>query len=130
MKAVLHKGGGGEGRRHNDNSEYGDTDGTTASYSSLEDEEADPADTQIALANDTEEDCNGNEVPATTAEAVEKLALNCDQLAMALCSDSESPTEPVSQRLVTELRARVVPGGGHGHGLGHVVKDGNGNGGR
>ncbi|KAJ1520669.1 hypothetical protein ONE63_003773 [Megalurothrips usitatus] len=76
---------GGGGRRHNDNSEYGDTDGTTASYSSLEDEEADPADTQIALANDTEEDCNGNEVSVRRAPVVARVGRPVEQACLPDC---------------------------------------------
>ncbi|XP_034235308.1 acidic repeat-containing protein [Thrips palmi] len=117
------------GQEHNDNSsvEYGDTDGTTASYSSLEDEEADPADSTdtTGMANDNEDVENGNQehlqvpyVPydshdAQLANKVNKLTLTAPATGTtgtaARCSDSESPTEPVSQQLVTELRARVLP---------------------
>ncbi|XP_052132728.1 trigger factor, partial [Frankliniella occidentalis] len=103
--------------KHNDNSsvEYGDTDGTTASYSSLEDEEAEPETgtglglglgLELHLANDNEDAGNGNEVPVE-ANTTDKL-LNRDETGLARFSDSESPTEPVSQRLITELRGRVV----------------------
>lgn len=109
------------GQEHNDNSsvEFGDTDGTTASYSSLEDEEADPEDSTdtaalaLALANDNEDVENGNQVScdAQLANKVNKLTLTAPMATgtTARCSDSESPTEPVSQQLVAELRGRVLP---------------------
>ncbi|XP_039290923.1 glutamate-rich protein 2 [Nilaparvata lugens] len=68
-----------------------DSDGTTASYSSLEDEEADSIqmNTVSTQPNDNEYQSNGNK------------ELNN--------SDSESPTEPVSQMLVQQLRSLILP---------------------
>ncbi|RZF34628.1 hypothetical protein LSTR_LSTR008653 [Laodelphax striatellus] len=71
-----------------------DSDGTTASYSSLEDEEVDSVqinNPQIPTPNDNDAyqpESNGNK---------------------EINSDSESPTEPVSQMLVQQLRSLILP---------------------
>ncbi|XP_019865761.1 protein rtoA isoform X3 [Aethina tumida] len=96
-------------------------DGTTGSYSSLEDDEAETIDQLAALAARYQIDNvnlgNGNKIYETSLGSqfkntnIGKATLNTggNQLPFGTSSDSESPTEPVSQQTVAMLRARVVP---------------------
>jgi hypothetical protein len=107
----------GEGK-HTRSSES-DSDATTASYSSLEDEEADGN-----HKNDNADAGNGNSCTGTTqnalsiAKLMKEMALEpnvsggCNSEAatfQSTSSDSESPTEPVSQPTIAQLRPTVVP---------------------
>lgn len=109
-----------------------DSDATTASYSSLEDEEADGNDKHQK--NDNADAGNGNDLKGTPPKtsSITKLikemtvespvtisvsggpnsepATATNQAFQSTSSDSESPTEPVSQPTIAELRAKVVPG--------------------
>jgi hypothetical protein len=109
-----------------------DSDATTASYSSLEDEEADGNDKHQR--NDNADIGNGNNPNGTTPKtsSIAKLmkemtveppvtisvsggpnnepASTTNQAFQSTSSDSESPTEPVSQPTIAQLRAKVVPG--------------------
>lgn len=103
-----------------------DGDATTGSYSSLEDDEAETVDQLAALAARYQIDNfdlgNGNKIYGTNLAPIhnitkDKLLSNGgnslittgNQLPFGTSSDSESPTEPVSQQTVAMLRARVVP---------------------
>jgi hypothetical protein len=96
-----------------------DSDATTASYSSLEDDEADGN-----QKNDNADAGNGNSCTGTTqnvlsiAKLIKEMALEpsvsggCSgepTTFQSTSSDSESPTEPVSQPTIAQLRATVVP---------------------
>lgn len=96
-----------------------DSDATTASYSSLEDDEADGNQN-----NDNADAGNGNNCTGTTqnvlsiAKLIKEMALEpnvsggCNgepATFQSTSSDSESPTEPVSQPTIAQLRATVVP---------------------
>ncbi|XP_057668983.1 acidic leucine-rich nuclear phosphoprotein 32 family member E isoform X1 [Diorhabda carinulata] len=125
----IESGQAGEDKRSKGSSEG---DGTTGSYSSLEDDEADPVDQLAALAARYQIDNvnlgNGNKIYntnlSTTLGFQNKMALfnskmkmsaananttQENQLPFGTSSDSESPTEPVTQQTVALLRARVVP---------------------
>ena len=114
-----------------------DSDATTASYSSLEDEEADAAGgNDKHQKNDNADFGNGNdskvsiikvssitkfikeitmEPPVTISVSgganSEPTTTNSTNLQafQSTSSDSESPTEPVSQPTIAQLRAKVVP---------------------
>ncbi|VEN60250.1 unnamed protein product [Callosobruchus maculatus] len=110
-----------------DKQSKGSSDGTTGSYSSLEDDEA--VDQLVALARKYQIDNvnlgNGNKIYNTSTSAflqnkayskmVPPPETNSNHQAatnfpFGTSSDSESPTEPVSQQTIKILRARVVPG--------------------
>ncbi|EEZ97312.1 glutamate-rich protein 2 [Tribolium castaneum] len=86
-----------------------DGDATTGSYSSLEDDEAE-TDQLAALAAKYQIDNvnlgNGNKIYESNTLIVPP---GNNPLPFGTSSDSESPTEPVSQQTVQMLRARVVP---------------------
>ncbi|XP_074032278.1 uncharacterized protein [Leptinotarsa decemlineata] len=98
-------------------------DGTTGSYSSLEDDEAEAVDRLVALAAryhiDNVNLGNGNKVYSTDHPApisfqnkpgmANAFANQGNQFPFGTSSDSESPTEPVTQQTIAMLRARVVP---------------------
>ncbi|CAH2010868.1 unnamed protein product [Acanthoscelides obtectus] len=106
----------------------GSSDGTTGSYSSLEDDEA--VDQLVALARKYQIDNvnlgNGNKIYNTSTSALlqnkaySKIVPSPPEtnsnvqagtnFPFGTSSDSESPTEPVSQQTIKILRARVVPG--------------------
>jgi hypothetical protein len=69
-----------------------DSDATTASYSSLEDEEAD----NITSSPTISQDDNAFLHPHNGNKDI-------------LTSDSESPTDPISHQLVSKLRSKVLP---------------------
>lgn len=96
-----------------------DSDATTASYSSLEDDEGDGN-----QKNDNADAGNGNDCTGATqnmlsiATLIKEMALEpnvnggCSSQPatfQSTSSDSESPTEPVSQPTIAQLRATVVP---------------------
>lgn len=96
-----------------------DSDATTASYSSLEDDEGDGN-----QKNDNADAGNGNDCTGATqnvlsiATLIKEMALEpnvsggCNAQPatfQSTSSDSESPTEPVSQPTIAQLRATVVP---------------------
>jgi len=96
-----------------------DSDATTASYSSLEDDEGDGN-----QKNDNADAGNGNDCTGATqnvlsiATLIKEMALEPNVSAgcngqpatfQSTSSDSESPTEPVSQPTIAQLRATVVP---------------------
>lgn len=109
-----------------------DSDATTASYSSLEDEEADGNDKHQK--NDNADAGNGNDskgitpMVSSTAKLIKEMtvgppvsisvsggpnsepATTSNHAFQSTSSDSESPTEPVSQPTIAQLRAKVVPG--------------------
>ncbi|KAJ3641335.1 hypothetical protein Zmor_027847 [Zophobas morio] len=97
-----------------------DGDATTGSYSSLEDDEAE-TDQLAALAAKYQIDNvnlgNGNKIYGTglvpfdehLSNGSNALIVPGNPPAFGTSSDSESPTEPVSQQTVQLLRARVVP---------------------
>ncbi|KAJ3621463.1 hypothetical protein MTP99_003593 [Tenebrio molitor] len=98
-----------------------DGDATTGSYSSLEDDEAE-TDHLAALAAKYQIDNvnlgNGNKIYGTHLSPFDEHLSNGGNNALIVpgnhppfgtSSDSESPTEPVSQQTVQMLRARVVP---------------------
>ncbi|KAI4457619.1 hypothetical protein MML48_7g00012147 [Holotrichia oblita] len=99
-----------------------DGDGTTGSYSSLEDDEVE-IDQLTALAAKYQIDNmdlgNGNKIYSTAIKpthmiepkmaAITTNATLENQLPFGTSSDSESPTEPVSQQTIAMLRAKVVP---------------------
>ncbi|XP_017782353.1 PREDICTED: nucleoplasmin-like protein ANO39 [Nicrophorus vespilloides] len=122
-------GGGGGGQGGTDKRSKGSSDGgdaTTGSYSSLEDDEAE-VDQLAALAAKYQMDNmdigNGNnlysgEIKTTTMIGVCKKMITTNALCsespppllpFGTSSDSESPTEPVSQQTIAMLRAKVVP---------------------
>jgi hypothetical protein len=107
-----------------------DSDATTASYSSLEDEEADGNDKHQK--NDNADAGNGNDSKeaskvSSIAKLIKEMAMEppitisvsggsniepataTNQAFQSTSSDSESPTEPVSQPTIAQLRAKVVP---------------------
>ncbi|CAG9859552.1 unnamed protein product [Phyllotreta striolata] len=105
-------------------------DGTTGSYSSLEDDEAETDQLAVLAARyqiDNVNLGNGNKIYNThlssnltyqnraalgknkLGTAVENANLVPGQVPFGTSSDSESPTEPVSQKTVAMLRAKVVP---------------------
>ncbi|KAJ8984865.1 hypothetical protein NQ317_002704 [Molorchus minor] len=121
---------GGGGDKQSKGSSEGD--GTTGSYSSLEDDEAETIDHLAALAARYQVDNmtfgNGNKIYGshltTSFHHSKQLSNNApitgvadhslkngttNLLPFGTSSDSESPTEPVSQQTVAMLRARVVP---------------------
>ncbi|CAG9837509.1 unnamed protein product [Diabrotica balteata] len=123
--------GAGEDKRSKGSSEG---DGTTGSYSSLEDDEPEAVDQLAALAAryqiDNVDLGNGNKIYNTQLSSnmtfQNKAAISNSKIKTATIttnanttpgnqfpfgtsSDSESPTEPVSQQTVAMLRARVVP---------------------
>ncbi|PSN46084.1 hypothetical protein C0J52_02265 [Blattella germanica] len=125
-----------EGEEKPTGSSESDSDATTASYSSLEDEEADAANNQ-KNDNDNADAGNGNDSKAGIAKvsSITKLikeitmeppvtisvsgVANSEpattnattlQAFQSTSSDSESPTEPVSQPTIAQLRAKVIPG--------------------
>ncbi|XP_022911966.1 uncharacterized protein [Onthophagus taurus] len=97
-------------------------DGTTGSYSSLEDDEAE-VDQLTALAAKYHLDNinlgNGNKLYGTSLKVkmnsfepkLAGISTNVveNPLPFGTSSDSESPTEPVSQQTIALLRAKVVP---------------------
>lgn len=109
-----------------------DSDATTASYSSLEDEEADGNDNHQK--NDNADAGNGNDskesIPkvSSIAKLIKDMTVGppvsisvsagpnsepataTNHAFQSTSSDSESPTEPVSQPTIAQLRAKVVPG--------------------
>ena len=115
-----------------------DSDATTASYSSLEDEEADAASgNDKHQKNDNDDSGNGNDSKASLVKVssitkfIKEITMEppvtisvsggCKseptttnsttlQAFQSTSSDSESPTEPVSQPTIAQLRAKVVPG--------------------
>ncbi|XP_018565822.1 uncharacterized protein LOC108906875 [Anoplophora glabripennis] len=111
--------GGGSDKQSKGSS---DGDATTGSYSSLEDDEAETVDQLAALAARYQVDNvdlgNGNKICKLVSNANTAVTnfgnnslMNANQPPFGTSSDSESPTEPVSQQTVTVamLRARVVP---------------------
>ncbi|KAJ9577355.1 hypothetical protein L9F63_006099, partial [Diploptera punctata] len=101
-----------EGEEKPTGSSESDSDATTASYSSLEDEEADAAMSSVTkfIKEIT------MEPPVTISVSgggkSEPVTTNSTNLQafQSTSSDSESPTEPVSQPTIAQLRAKVVPG--------------------
>ncbi|KAG5888361.1 hypothetical protein JTB14_020761 [Gonioctena quinquepunctata] len=115
----------GSGDKQSKGSSEGD--GTTGSYSSLEDDEAESVDQLVALAARFQIDNmnlgNGNKIyntdHPTSASVQNKVVLNkkdlvnpfstqSNQIPFGTSSDSESPTEPVTQQTIAMLRAKVV----------------------
>ncbi|KAJ4450261.1 uncharacterized protein [Periplaneta americana] len=112
-----------------------DSDATTASYSSLEDEEADASSGhEKNQKTDNADAGNGNDTKGASVK-VSSIAKLINEMVMetpvtisvsgvtksdpattnipafqSTSSDSESPTEPVSQPTIAQLRAKVVPG--------------------
>ncbi|CAG9823216.1 unnamed protein product [Phaedon cochleariae] len=93
-------------------------DGTTGSYSSLEDDEAEGVDQLAALVARYQIDNvnlgNGNKIyntdlPSSVNLQTKTAAAKSHQSPFATGSDSESPTEPITQQTIAMLRARVVP---------------------
>ena len=110
---------GSDGEGKPTRSSESDSDATTASYSSLEDDEADGN-----QKNDNADAGNGNNCTGATqnvlsiAKLIKEMALEpnvsggCNSQPptfQSTSSDSESPTEPVSQPTIAQLRATVVP---------------------
>jgi len=105
--------------KNNENTSQGSkgSSGTTGSYSSLEDDEADIEQLALLAASKLHVDNverNGNDICETycnsTAHSCPKDTLNnSNNLAFVFNSDSESPTDPISQHTITMLRSRVVP---------------------
>ncbi|XP_060524094.1 uncharacterized protein LOC132700647 [Cylas formicarius] len=106
-----------------------DGDATTGSYSSLEDDEAETIDQLAALAakyqNDNINLGNGNKIYSTSNLLVPTVVnkqkvdnhpvckqndnFQANNIQFVASSDSESPTEPISQQTIALLRAKVVP---------------------
>lgn len=98
-----------------------DGDATTASYSSLEDEEAETDQLSNLAAKykvDNMDLGNGNKIlcDASNGKWNTKGGSNASTTSSAsgilpfgTSSDSESPTEPISQQTIAMLRAKVVP---------------------
>lgn len=98
-----------------------DGDATTGSYSSLEDDEAEELDQLAALAAkyhiDNVDLGNGNKIYNVDTKTAfsPKIIGNSNitkvtlQTHFGTSSDSESPTEPVSQQTIALLRANIVP---------------------
>ncbi|KAB0802748.1 hypothetical protein PPYR_04934 [Photinus pyralis] len=97
----------------------GSSDGTTGSYSSLEDDEAE-LDQLAALAAkyhvDNADFGNGNKIygsvnlkPMFDSKRGDNIKSTIDHVPFGTSSDSESPTEPVTQQTIAMLRAKVVP---------------------
>ncbi|KAK4883158.1 hypothetical protein RN001_006477 [Aquatica leii] len=97
----------------------GSSDGTTGSYSSLEDDEAE-LDQLAALAAryqvDNADFGNGNKIYGTVNlksifdnKHTEGIKSTVNHVPFGTSSDSESPTEPVTQQTIAMLRAKVVP---------------------
>nr|CAD7262118.1 unnamed protein product [Timema shepardi] len=86
----------------------------TTSYSSLEDEVAD--DNQAASIHKHNVDDNGNSDPAVTKSSVGIINGLVSQVPQVVSgnvfqstsSDSESPTEPVSQQSIAQIRGKVI----------------------
>ncbi|KAF5298607.1 hypothetical protein FQR65_LT09702 [Abscondita terminalis] len=97
----------------------GSSDGTTGSYSSLEDDEAE-LDQLAALAAryhvDNADFGNGNKIYSTVNfksifdnKHTDGIKPTVNHVPFGTSSDSESPTEPVTQQTIAILRAKVVP---------------------
>lgn len=105
-----------------------DGDGTTGSYSSLEDDEIETDQLTLLAAKyqiDNVNLGNGNKIckfiqylpPKSILSCISVLVnttlfasnANINQAIFTNTSDSESPTEPVTQQTIAMLRAKVVP---------------------